>query len=592
MKGTNVSTKIRTGFLIMIILPIILGLAAWLKSEDLEGSLINYAAWGDIDMVMNEEVTQRLLRLENAVQAAQYRPDQKNLQLAEKSYAGIMQGLEAWAILVKNQPGLFQLAKQVQDRLISFKQRFGQFRTTQAKRKDILKQWDQIVLSALAHLHTTMEEVIDPNKEKVGKIGNIEGMNLWGDIDMIMNEAVIANFLKLQTEIHDYVADENSGTRQAMLDQLGEAKKGLSEWKEVIAGQKLMEDAAAVIDKNLVQVESLMKAYEAQASQAAKAKQEMDQAMQASLAELERGMEEVIDPAKQAAVNASQQARQETSFIIILVGGLAVLAGIILAWLISRSIINPLKRVIEGLSSGALEVASAASQVNLSSQTLAQGSSEQAASLEETSSSMEEMSSMTNQNAGNAGEANNLMQDTGEVIDQANRSMAELKQAISKISAASDDTVKIIRTIDEIAFQTNLLALNAAVEAARAGEAGAGFAVVADEVRSLALRAAEAAKSTSDLIEENLKDIKRGSELVTATDKAFGQTVLSTGKVTELVAEIASASTEQSQGIGQVNLALTELSQVTQTKRGQRGRIRCGQPGAGFTGNLHEGICG
>jgi methyl-accepting chemotaxis protein len=131
--------------------------------------------------------------------------------------------------------------------------------------------------------------------------------------------------------------------------------------------------------------------------------------------------------------------------------------------------------------------------------------------------------------------------------------------------AASEETSKIVKTIDEIAFQTNLLALNAAVEAARAGEAGAGFAVVADEVRNLALRAAEAAKNTADLIEGTVKKVKGGSELVGRTNEAFTEVASSTSKVAELVSEIAAASHEQAQGISQVNTAVGEMDKVVQS---------------------------
>ena len=244
---------------------------------------------------------------------------------------------------------------------------------------------------------------------------------------------------------------------------------------------------------------------------------------------------------------------------------LAGIVGIVLVGLvIGRSIGKPINSVVTGLNEGADQVAAAAGQVSSSSQTLAEGASEQAASLEETASSIEEMSSMTRQNAQNAGQADSLMKEAQQVVAETSRYMDELKASIEKIDSASGEMAKIIKSIDEIAFQTNLLALNAAVEAARAGEAGAGFAVVADEVRNLAMRAAEAAGSTGELIEGNIGNIKLGTELVGTTGEAFSRVAEAAAKAAELVAEIAVASDEQAQGIEQINKAAGEMDKVTQ----------------------------
>ncbi len=236
----------------------------------------------------------------------------------------------------------------------------------------------------------------------------------------------------------------------------------------------------------------------------------------------------------------------------------------IIVVLFARSISLPIKRAVDEMNEAAQQVSAASSQVSASSQSLAEGASEQASALEETSSSLEEMSSMTKQNAGNAAQADSLMKQANQVVLKANESMEGLTKSMKDISNASEETSKIIKTIDEIAFQTNLLALNAAVEAARAGEAGAGFAVVAEEVRNLAMRAADAAKNTSGLIEDTVKKIKNGSDLVAKTNEAFVEVSVSTSKVGELVGEIAAASQEQAQGIDQINRAVVEMDKVTQ----------------------------
>jgi len=250
-------------------------------------------------------------------------------------------------------------------------------------------------------------------------------------------------------------------------------------------------------------------------------------------------------------------------FIIafILIGALI---GLIFATLLTRGISGPIKRIVDGLSESSDQVSAASIQVSGAGHELAEGASEQAASIEETSASLEEMASMTRQNAENAAQARSLMAETGQVVSRANNSMAQLTASMTEISKASRETSKIIKTIDEIAFQTNLLALNAAVEAARAGEAGSGFAVVADEVRNLAMRAADAAKNTAQLIEGTVKKINEGSGIVERTSVEFSHVASSAAKMSELVAEIAAASSEQSQGIEQLNKAVSEMEQVVQ----------------------------
>jgi methyl-accepting chemotaxis protein len=250
---------------------------------------------------------------------------------------------------------------------------------------------------------------------------------------------------------------------------------------------------------------------------------------------------------------------------VALAGTVGILTGVGLAFLIAQKIIRALKRIIHSLAEGAEQVAAASEEVSSASQTLADSATERAAGLEETSSSLEEVSSMTRQNADNAQQANTLVTAACTIANTGSVSMGRMNEAIQEIRKSSDETAKIIKVIDEIAFQTNLLALNAAVEAARAGEAGKGFAVVAEEVRNLAMRSAEAAKNTNQMIDKSVKSAHNGVGLAEEVTQILHKIVGGVTQAADLVGKIASASKEQSKGIHEINTVITDLDTVTQS---------------------------
>lgn len=229
------------------------------------------------------------------------------------------------------------------------------------------------------------------------------------------------------------------------------------------------------------------------------------------------------------------------------------------------AIMKSLNSVLTEINESAIQVASGAEQVSNGSQTLAQGATEQASSIEELSASITEISQHVKNNADNAVEAMKNVETVNNEIQTGSKHMEDMVSAMSQIKESSNQIGKIIKTIEDIAFQTNILALNAAVEAARAGAAGKGFAVVADEVRNLASKSAEAAKNTTELIDNSLNHVKNGADIADQTEKSLQRVVESVNAVTATTKKITEASNQQAQAIEQVTLGVDQISSVVQT---------------------------
>ena len=564
MRNLKLSAKIGVGFGLLIAIAMILGGLAVVSMLEVEGQSQRLDQQYVAEVGIVAQLERRVQRLMYNVRGYAMSTDKQYLEPAKQDLAGVKENLRQGRELADKYPELVKLGEGVEKS------------TSRLAEYETLMQQTIAMNDALGQLRGQMDQAGGSYVKE-------------GEAFLISQTKALENDVTFGTEAGQLKERQTKIALITDVVELGNAIRLANFKAQATNDPKQMAAAMAGfgdIDQRIAQLTPLTRQAENQRQlqaikQAAANYHKAIQGYLADWTELEKiGQRRTVVGTEilalaRATSNAGLEGMRKISgetvsllstASLVMLSGLAValVVGVLLAVFISRSITRPIHGVITGLSEGAQQVASASGQVANSSQSLAEGAAEQAAALEQTSSSLEEMASMTRVNADNADQADNLAKGASQVVGKANQAMGELTSSIQEMAQASEQTGKIIKTIDEIAFQTNLLALNAAVEAARAGEAGAGFAVVAEEVRNLAMRAADAAKNTAVLIETTIAKTKLGTELVGRSNQAFGEVASNTAKVGSLVAEIAAASSEQAQGIDQVSRAALDMDKVTQ----------------------------
>ncbi|MEN6334980.1 MAG: methyl-accepting chemotaxis protein [Phycisphaerales bacterium] len=554
-KKMKLATKMGIGFGVLVVISGILGIVGW-------RGLTNVALNADLNKAGTECVTE-------LNQCASLRKD-FTIQGFEKAAGEEKNAAEKWqdaytSLLTKlqdleNTNGLSTadkaIAAEARTKMPPYLTSFEHQKDARKLRDEAFLNWTKVGGDVTKAVSLVITDVIEPARKAAEDAKNADEIAKWTKIGTQLDEQVFQEFLLLRVNAVFLLATNTEAQYANYEKQLAKVKANLDAWAVLVKGDAKVETVAKDIASYLATYEQNGRQYHNGMT-----------ARETALAEMATAAKGILDTIGrlQTSLKAKMESTvAQTNTLMISMAISGIVLGVVLAVLITLSIIKPIKRIIEALTAGSEQVAAASSQVSAASQSLAEGATEQAAGLQETSSSLEEMASMTKQNADNAQQANTLASEARKAADTGTESMSRMNTAIQDIQKSSDETSKIIKVIDEIAFQTNLLALNAAVEAARAGEAGKGFAVVAEEVRNLAMRSAEAAKDTSNMIEESVKNSKNGVDIATEVSKVLSEIVQSVGKTTDLVSEIAAACQEQAQGIDQVNTAIAQMDKVTQ----------------------------